>query len=116
MEISKHKSWKMMHSTMNTRPFLLMLMDIRFSSFEGRLGVLSMKLVMLLNSLTVKMSSVSSKLESEIRLLYCVKRLFTRISFLSLVKTPSPSREVCRWVMSFSRSMYSASLVSRTRL
>lgn len=37
MEISKLRSWKMMHSTMNIRPFLLMLMDSRFSSLsEGQ--------------------------------------------------------------------------------
>ena len=58
-------------------------------------------------------SSVVCKLESEIKLPYCVKRLLTKISFLSLVNTPNPSREVCRCVISFSRSIYNASLVSR---
>ena len=61
-------------------------------------------------------SSVVCKLESEIKLPYCVKRLLTKISFLSLVNTPNPSREVCRCVISFSRSIYNASLVSRKRL
>ena len=93
-----------------------MLIDIRFSSLPGRLGALLMKSVIFWNSLIENISSVVCRLESEIRLLYCVNRLLTRISFLSLLNTPNPSCEVCKWVINFSRSMYSASLVSRSRL
>ena len=104
--ISKLISWKMIHSTINVFPFLLIVIDIRFSSLpEGRLGALLIKSVISFNSLIVNTSSAVSKLESEMRLLYWVKRLLTRISFLSLLNTPSPSWEICRWVISFSRSM-----------
>ena len=106
MDISKLKSWNIIHSTI----------DIRFSSLPGRLGALLMKSVIFWNSLIENISSVVCRLESEIRLLYCVNRLLTRISFLSLLNTPNPSCEVCKWVINFSRSMYSASLVSRSRL
>ena len=99
------------------RPFLLILTDMRFSSLpDGRFCALLMKSVSFWNSQIAKISSVVCRLESEIRLLYWVNRLLTSISFLSLVNTPKPSREVCKWVISFSRSMYKASFVSRRRL
>ena len=107
MEISKLASWKMIHSTINVRPFLLMVTDIRFSPFplERSCWFLLIKWIISFSSLMAKTSSVVSRLESEIRLLYWVKRLLTRISFLSFVNIPSPSCEIWRWVISFSRSM-----------
>lgn len=49
---------KMMHSTIKVFPFLLIVMDIRFSSLPtGRLGALLMKSVISLSSLILNTSS-----------------------------------------------------------
>ena len=73
--------------------------------FFSCLGALLMKSVISLSSLILNTSSAVSRFESDIRLLYWVNKLLTRISFLSLLNTPSPSCEICRCVISFSLSM-----------
>ena len=96
-----------MHSTAKIRPFLSMFNDIRFSSLpilrslffgnetgDGR------------QSRDGEHPSVELRFLSEIRLAYCVNRLFTRISSLRWLNTPKPSCEIWRWVISFSRLIY----------
>lgn len=117
MEISKLSSWKIMHSTAKIRPFLSMFNDIRFSSLPIlRSLFFVMKRVMGCNSGMEKISSVELRFLSEIRLAYCVNRLFTRISSLRWLNTPKPSCEIWRWVISFSRSIYKSSFAWCRRL
>ena len=111
MDISNDRSWKMMHSTENERPFLSTCKASLFSSLLKFPSLRFRNSVMGCSSAMLNTSSVEARLWSEMVLAYCVNRLFTSISFRSRVNTPSPSCEVCRCDISFSRSMYSASFV-----